>query len=190
MAREALTAYPVHELIRKRWSPRAFEDRSVDDGMLRQIFEAASWSFSASNRQPWRYFYGLQGSPVYSALLQCLNPSNRVWAEKAPVLILSVALSVDDEGKENGYAFHDAGAANALLSLEAAANGLAAHPMGGFDESQAKNLFQLRDGADPVVILALGYPGDSSLLPEKLRERETLPRTRKKLDDIISNILP
>ena len=190
ISREASTHYPVHELIRKRWSPRAFADRPVDEALLLQVFEAASWAFSSANRQPWRYIYGHKGSPVFATLLSCLNPSNQIWVQQAPILILSIAYTIDDEGKDNSSALHDVGAANATLALEAAANGLVTHPMGGFDKVKTRELCRLRDGADPVAFIALGYQGEPSMLPEKLRDRETAPRSRKPLTELISYIIP
>ena len=187
---EAPTQYPVHELIRKRWSPRAFADRPVDEALLLQVFEAASWAFSSANRQPWRYIYGHKGSPVFATLLSCLNPSNQIWVQQAPILILSIAHTIDDEGKDNSSALHDVGAANATLALEAAANGLVTHPMGGFDKVKTRELCRLRDGADPVTFIALGYQGDPSMLPEKLRDRETALRSRKPFTELVSNIIP
>src|SRR5437588_11790009 len=35
------TDYPVHELIARRWSPYAFDDRPVAQSDLRSLFEAA-----------------------------------------------------------------------------------------------------------------------------------------------------
>jgi nitroreductase len=189
-SREATTQYPIHEIIRKRWSPRAFADKPVDEALLMQVFEAASWAFSSVNRQPWRYIYGHKGGVTFATLLSCLNPSNQIWVQHAPILILSIAHTIDDDGKENSSARHDLGAANATLALEAVANGLVTHPMGGFDADKTRALCHLRAGADPVAFIALGYPGDPSMLPEKLQDRETAPRSRKPLSELISNIIP
>ena len=190
ISREAPTQYPVHELIRKRWSPRAFADRPMNESLLLQVFEAASWAFSSANRQPWRYIYGHKGSPTFATLLSCLLPFNQIWVQHVPILILSIAHTIDDEGKENASAWHDLGAANATLALEAAASGLVTHPMGGFDRLKTRELCRLRDGADPVAFIALGYQGDPSMLPEKLRDRETAPRSRKPFTELISNNIP
>jgi nitroreductase len=53
MSVSATSAFPINELIASRWSPFAFEDRSVSENDLRALFEAARWSASAANEQPW-----------------------------------------------------------------------------------------------------------------------------------------
>jgi nitroreductase len=49
----ASTDYPIHELLTARWSPYAFDDRSVAIADLRSLFEAARWAPSSYNEQPW-----------------------------------------------------------------------------------------------------------------------------------------
>ena len=53
--KQAAPDHPVQQLIVRRWSPYAFADRPVSDDDLRSVFEAARWSASSYNEQPWRY---------------------------------------------------------------------------------------------------------------------------------------
>jgi hypothetical protein len=53
--KQAALDHPVHELIAKRWSPYAFSDRAVSTKDLQSLFEAARWTASSNNEQPWRY---------------------------------------------------------------------------------------------------------------------------------------
>src|SRR5258707_12692274 len=55
MQKPAPSDFPVHELIRERWSPRAFAEKPVPQDVLRSIFEAARWAPSSNNEQPWAY---------------------------------------------------------------------------------------------------------------------------------------
>ena len=55
MKKPAASAHPIHELIRERWSPRAFLDKPVEAEKLLSVLEAARWAPSSSNEQPW-YF--------------------------------------------------------------------------------------------------------------------------------------
>ena len=41
MKKPAVTDAPIHDLIRHRWSPRAFDSRPVEAEKLRSLFEAA-----------------------------------------------------------------------------------------------------------------------------------------------------
>ena len=45
----------IIEIINKRHSVRNFKDKSVDNGILLSIVEAARLSPSACNAQPWRF---------------------------------------------------------------------------------------------------------------------------------------
>ncbi len=48
----AQSDYPIHELLQKRWSPRAYAAQAVEPEKLRSVLEAARWSASAGNLQP------------------------------------------------------------------------------------------------------------------------------------------
>jgi nitroreductase len=181
-----MTDTTPHALIRRRRSPRAFDDREVDPSDLRALFEAARWAASAYNEQPWRYIVGTRGTPAHDRLLESLVPANRRWAQAAPVLALSVARTCFTRNdKANRHALHDTGAASAQLTLEATARGLAIHQMAGFDAARARGLFGIPEGFEPVAALAIGYPGTADTLPEDLRERETAPRSRRALGDTV-----
>src|SRR5687767_11351292 len=87
--KQATPDHPIHELISKRWSPYAFADRPVSDDDLRSLFEAARWSASSYNEQPWRYLVAMkQSSADFERLLSCLVEGNQAWAVAAPVLAL------------------------------------------------------------------------------------------------------
>lgn len=55
MHKPAPTDFPVHDLIRNRWSPRAFSNKQVEREVLASLFEAARWAPSSFNEQPWAY---------------------------------------------------------------------------------------------------------------------------------------
>jgi len=179
---ETTTTYPVHELIRQRWSPRAFSAQPVAPEALEQVLEAASWAASAMNEQPWRYIYAHKSdTEAFNRLLSCLLPGNQGWAKHAPVLVLSLVKTHYDNGNLNRTAMHDVGSANATMFLEATALGLHGHIMGGFDMDRTRETFNLPEGLEPVVFIALGYVGAAEQLEEPFRSRETAPRKRKPL---------
>ena len=92
MQKLAETRYPIHELLRERWSPRAFADRMVEPEKLRSLLEAARWAPSSFNEQPWSFIVATKEHPgEYERLLSCLVEGNVRWAQHAPVLMLSVA---------------------------------------------------------------------------------------------------
>lgn len=49
------TRAPLNELLSSRWSPRAFSDRQIEPSKIVTLFEAARWSPSSANEQPWHF---------------------------------------------------------------------------------------------------------------------------------------
>src|SRR3954464_3235541 len=124
----------LHDLLAQRRSPRGFSaDRPVDAESLRSLLEAARWAPSANNTQPWRFGVARRGEPAFGALAAALAPGNHVWARHAGALILLAAQTVGDDGRERPWAVYDTGQAAAHLTVQAQAEGLAVHHMGGFD---------------------------------------------------------
>jgi nitroreductase len=187
MQRPAPTDHPVHEIIRERWSPRAFSEEPVPTEVLRSLFEAARWAPSSSNEQPWAFLVATKDDQAsHAKILGTLVEFNQVWARYVPVLSIAVSeLAFARSGKPNRNAFYDTGAAVAYLSTEATARGLFVHQMAGFDPHKAIELFSIPSGWEPIAAFVIGYPGDPQSLPEKLRERELAPRTRKPLADFV-----
>ncbi|GKS57122.1 hypothetical protein YTPLAS18_06490 [Nitrospira sp.] len=182
----AKTQFPVHDLIRRRWSPRAFADRAVDPATLGSLLEAARWSASSNNAQPWRFLIATRDQPEhFAAMLDCLAPGNQTWAGHAPVLMLSVAHLHFDDQTVNRHALHDVGQAAATLAIQATAIGLVIHQMAGFSIDKARETFRIPDQYEPVAAIAVGYQGDAAGLPDRLRVRELAPRERESLNSIV-----
>lgn len=183
----APTTAPIHDLLRHRWSPRAFDPRPVEPEKLRSLFEAARWAASSFNAQPWFFIVGTKDDPkTYQLILDSFIEFNQGWAKGAPVLALSVAgLKFAQNGNPNRHAFHDVGQAAANLSIEATALGLMVHQMAGIDPEKARANFGIPEGYEAVAGIAIGYPGDPESLPDPLRARETAPRERKPLESFV-----
>lgn len=154
----AHTDYPINELMRRRWSPRAFEEgRPVERESVLTLLEAARWAPSCFNDQPRRFlvFDGSDAQALERARA-CLSPGN-AWALKAPVLMLSVARDTfEQNGKPNRWAQHDTGLATENLLLQAVELGLAAHPMAGYDADRARSEFGIPEGFTPIAMIAIG----------------------------------
>ena len=80
---------------------------------------------------------------------------------------------------------HDLGLASASLTLEATARGLFVHQMIGILPDRARELYRIPEGVQPLTGLAIGYAADPAALPEKYRERDLAPRTRKPLAEFV-----
>ena len=171
----------------RRWSPRAFEERHVPAADLASLFEAARWSPSCFNEQPWLFVYGAAGDDDAGRdqVFDLLVEGNQAWAKRAPVLgVVFAKRTFTGNGKPNRWAGFDSGLASMALTLQAQELGLSVHFMGGFDAGGAAEALGL-DGNDwePMAAFAIGYQGDKSVLPEGLQEREA-PSGRKPLAEV------
>ncbi len=177
----------VLPIIHKRWSPRAFSERAVEPAKLAKVFEAARWAASSFNEQPWRYLVGLRGDETYKKIYGALAEFNQAWAGHAPVLILGVAKTkFSHNGSENRFGVYDLGAASSYLTLQAAALGLAAHQMAGYDAKAAREAFGIPDEYALGAVIALGYQGEpSNLSHEQMLAQEVAPRARKPLGEFV-----
>jgi len=170
----------IHELLARRWSPRAFAPRPVEREKLTQLFEAARWAPSSYNAQPWAFIVATRREDAegYNRLLSTLVDVNRQWAQRAPVLILAVAkLDFDHAARPNRHALYDLGQAVGNLTVQATALDLHIHQMGGFDPRAARELFAIPAGYEPVTVLAVGY--------QEAPPADPAARTRKPLTDFV-----
>lgn len=188
MEKPAETQFELHPLLSQRYSPRAFDQRPVPAAALGSLFEAARWAPSCFNEQPWTFLVAARETDPegFAKLSDCLMPANRVWAEVAPVLALSVAKrTFTQNGKPNRHAAHDVGLATAHLVIQAEALGLSSHQMGGFDGAKAVADLGVPEDFEPMAMLAIGYRGEVSQLSDDLAAREVAPRVRRSLDTTV-----
>jgi nitroreductase len=185
--KQALTDHPIHEFLAERWSPYAFENRSVATADLCSLFEAARWSASSYNEQPWSYIVATREQPDhFQQLLSCLLEGNQLWAKDAPVLALGiVSHKFTRNHQDNRSAIHDLGLASGNLVLEATARGLCVHQMIGILPDRARDLYAIPENSEAWTGLAIGYRGDPITLPDALKERDLAPRQRKPLAQFV-----
>jgi nitroreductase len=187
MEKPAEPQYPIHELIRRRWSPRAFSSRPVEPEKLRSLLEAARWAASCFNEQPWAFLLATSDQPTeYERMLRCLVEGNQQWAYQAPVLMISVMKQkFERNAKPNRTAQHDVGLAVANLVIQAMTLDLWVHQMAGIQLQKIRETYGIPEGFDPVAGIAIGYAGEPETLPEKFREQEFGPRARKTLPEFV-----
>jgi nitroreductase len=186
--RPAPAAAPISDLISHRWSPRSFDAKPVEKEKLRSLFEAARWSASSYNAQPWAFIVATKDDPEnYKKVLSTFVEFNQSWAKNAPVVAISVAAhKMPHDGSQNRHAFHDVGQAAATLALQATSLGLQVHQMAGIDPNKAREVFGIPEHFEAVAGIALGYPGDPMTLPEgRLRDNETGKRERKEASSFV-----
>ncbi|PPG60704.1 nitroreductase [Rathayibacter sp. AY1E4] len=186
-SRTASTSAPILDVLAQRWSPRSYDaSATVSDETLASLLEAARWSPSASNSQPWRFIVARRGTDGFDRIVSTLAGFNGAWAGSAAVLVVALAETVDSEGKPRPWAVYDLGQSIAHLSVQAHHEGLHVHQMAGFDKDAVRAAFGVDERFDPVTIAAVGVAADADALAnETLRERETAPRTRLPLEELV-----
>ncbi|KUR74327.1 nitroreductase family protein [Novosphingobium sp. FSW06-99] len=172
----ARTADPrVVPLFVERWSPRAFDGTPVAADDLQVIFEAAALAPSAFNYQPWRFLYAVSGDANWDLFVSLLMPFNASWARAAGALVIVISdrqMKLGGDPKANPNHSFDAGAAWALLALQATALGYHAHGMAGIDQDRIRTELAIPDDFHIEAAVAIGRKGDPESLPEALRARE------------------
>lgn len=188
MEKPAVTQVAIHELLARRWSGRAFDpQRPVGHEQLIALLEAARWAPSCYGDQPWRFvlWQRSEDEAGWQRAVACLSPGNQTWATNAPLLLLVVADTLfHHNGQPNRHAQYDSGAAAENLCLQAAAQGMMAHQMGGFDAERVGELAGVPAHCVPMAMVALGYAAAAESLPDDLRERELAPRQRRALGEL------
>ena len=186
----AQTSYTILPEIAERWSPRAFDNnRPVENEKISRFLEAARWSASSYNEQPWRFIIGnkFEDPKAHEALKQLLVDGNR-WAFDVPLLLLSVAKNdFTQTDSYNRVAMHDVGLAMGNLVLQAQTLGLHVHMMGGFYVDKAYTTFGIPENEyTPVAMAAIGYLGNPKQLSEEWQQKaELAERHRKPLQEIV-----
>jgi nitroreductase len=184
--KRAKTDFPIHELLTKRWSPRAFDSRKVEREKLQRLFEAARWAPSASNEQPWRFIIGEQGDATYKKIFETLVEFNQLWVKTAPLAVIAIGRTHSlKSGLPAEWFKYDVGQALAHLSFQASHEGLYVHQMAGFDRSKAGELFEIPDGFEAITTFAIGYIGEPELLHPNLQKMEIETRTREKTNTFV-----
>lgn len=176
----------LHPLLRTRYSPRVFDTRAIPAAVLERLWQAAQWAPSCYNEQPWRFVFAAKDdAEAFARIASTLVPAN-AWAREAPVLGISVASTTfARNGKPNPWATHDVGQAMAYLTIQARAEHLWVHQMGGFNAGLARELLGIPDGFDPVAAFAMGYLPPLDSLAEEVRAKECAPGNRKPVESFV-----
>lgn len=165
----------VMEVIKKRWSVRAYRPDPVPEEMLMEILEAARLAPSAHNDQPW-HFIVVKDAGLRKALAEACR--GQFFVAEAPIVIVGCADLRVARGHIGGFMDSypvDLAIAMQQLMLVAAEFGLGTCWIGAFSENRVKELLNLPPCVRPVAITPLGFPNE---------ERQVRPR--KPLSEITS----
>jgi nitroreductase len=188
LKKDAITSVPIHDLLTRRWSPRAFDPkRPVSREQLKVLLEAGRWAPSCNGDEPWRYLIWDKGRDPqgWQKAFECLSENNKKWVKNVPLLMLSCAGSIfGATGKPNRWTQHDTGAASVSMALQAVALGLIVHQMGGWDVDKARAAFDIPADYTPMAMIAVGYQAEPDTIDDpEVKKKELTPRARKPLTE-------
>ncbi len=173
----------TNPLFFQRWSPRSFQNYSITQDQLTALIDAAHWSPSCYNEQPWQFYTSTEKS--FDQFLNLLVEANQLWAKNASIIgFITARKFFNKNGKPNAHADFDTGSAWMALALQAEKLGLHAHAMAGFDANQAQQFFKI-DATKEHVICAfvVGKRAEPEKLPSHLSAIEK-PSARQALSEI------
>jgi nitroreductase len=179
------STYKINRLILNRWSSRSMTGEELDDDTIMSLFEAARWTPSSYNNQPWRFIYAKRNTENWNKLFNLLAEANKVWTKNAALLVVVVSRKNFEYNEKYSITHqYDVGAAWENLALEASSRGLVAHGMQGFDYEKARIDLEIPDNFDVMSMIAIGKKGPKENLPLELQNKE-FPNNRKPLNEIV-----
>jgi nitroreductase len=160
------------ELIRARYSVRAYKPTPVEEEKLQQVLEAARLAPTAANRQPFRLIViATEGREE-----EVQRIYSRKWLTQAPLVICACAVPAEGWVRMDGKPYVDVDVTIAMdhLILAARALDLGTCWIADFDPAAAREVLGLPEGVEPVAFTPLGYPAD-----------QPRPKTRKSLSELV-----
>ena len=160
------------ELVRQRYSVRAYKPDPVTDADLEQILEDACLAPTAANRQAFQLIV----IHTVGREEELKRIYGRDWFVQAPLVICVCGLPGENWVRRDGKNYNDVDVAIVMdhLILSAANLGLGTCWIGAFDPDAAREVLGLPDGVEPIAFTPLGYPAD------QLR-----PKTRKAVSELV-----
>jgi nitroreductase len=161
------------ELVKKRYSVRAYKPDPVEEDKVEQVLEAARLAPTASNRQAFQIIV------IHTAgreeELRRIYGSD--WFVRAPLVICACGIPAQNwvrGGDGKNYCDVDVAIVMDHLILAAADLGLGTCWIGAFDPVATREVLGLPDDVEPIAFTPLGYPAD-----------QPKPKKRKALSELV-----
>jgi nitroreductase len=147
------------DVIRGRYSVRAYRPDEVERAKLLEVLEAARLAPTAANRQAFQLLV-IRTRGREEALRRIYN---KEWFVQAPLVIAGCGLVAENWVRRDGHNYVDVDVAIVMdhLILAAANLGLGTCWVGAFDPIAAIEELGLPKGVRPIAFTPLGYPADS-----------------------------
>ena len=152
----------VYQCIRSRLTVRSFKPDPVPQSVVRSMLQAARWSPSARNRQPWNFIV-IQNRETLAQIGGIASSGGFIGG--AP---LAVAVVMDRGGRPE----FDAGRSLQQMELAAWSLGVGGCVAGvrGEENDKVKELLGIPEDKELVTVVAFGYPTDEAAAGTKVRK--------------------
>lgn len=164
-----------------------WQDKSVSDELLKQVYDLAKWGATSANCSPARIVF-VKSKEQKEKLVECMLPGNVEKTRTAPVTaIIGMDLQffeklphlfphtdakswfVGNQPLIEATAFRNGTLQGAYLMLAARALGLDCGPMSGFDNAKVDAAFFAGTSAKSNFVCCLGYGDAAKLFPRSPR---------------------
>ena len=154
------------DLVKSRYSVRAYKNDPVEDEKLEKILEAARFAPTAVNYQPFKLIV-IKTEGRKDELKSIYQAE---WFSEAPLVIGVCCEPQNAWIRRDGKNFADVDATIVMdhIILAATSLGLGTCWIGAFNAEEAKKILNLPEKVEPLVFTPLGYPADE--IGEKKRK--------------------
>jgi len=160
------------DLVKTRYSVRAYKADPVGKSDLNQVLEAARLAPTASNQQPFQLIV-IRTEGREDELQKIYH---REWFVQAPLIICACGIPDEAWTREEGKSYLDVDVAIVMdhLIMAAADLGLGTCWVANFDPEVTREILDLPDEIEPIAFTPLGYPAD-----------QPKPKVRKPMEELV-----
>ncbi len=163
------------QLTLERASCRSYEDKAVEKTALDTILQAAAYSPSACNSQPWKFVACTDDMAKQLAPLMVVEGlSINKWANQASAFIVICETKAKLMGgldkDSQYYAFSDIGGTAATIQYAASDLGLGSCILGSFQEKAVHDLLGIPADVKIRLIISIGYPKSDGIRPKSRKD--------------------
>lgn len=155
------------EAILTRRSIRKYTKQPVSDEVVKELLNAAMYTPSAYNRQPW-CFVVISDSKILNEI-----PRYHPYAQMLKEAPVAIMVCLDSDLQMGNYGVQDCSAVTQTILLAAHAKGLGAVWLGlHLTKSKItaiKNILNLPERIIPVTLISIGYPAEQHPQPDRYR---------------------
>lgn len=174
----------IHEINIRR-AKRALSDENIPDEVIKRVMTAATYAPSCFNNQSWRFLVATNEEAL-AKVFDSLSGGNYWFKMAQAAVVVATELEFGCQlSDRRDYAFLDCGLAVENLMLQGFKEGLFAHAIAGYDPLKVKEAFGIPDEYIIITLVALGYPGEDTLLSDKHKKLEHSERVRKPESEVI-----